>query len=358
MLESRLAKLRSHMTAKRLDSLLVTSIDNVFYLSGFTGSTATLLVTNEKCCILVDPRYSIQARKECPEAEVRDYSGKTGTAAAAELAEELAPRTLGYEAGHMTVTAYRELRRLVGRATGLRATDGIVETIRRVKDPDEIETVRTAAQIADAAFDSVLMEMRPGMTEKEVALLIDTTVRRMGADQVAFPTIAASGENAARPHASPTDSVVARGQMLKLDFGARYNGYCSDITRTIFVGKPTARQREIYGVVLEAQLAAIEAIRPGEAGADIDSVARELIARRGYGDHFAHGLGHMIGIAVHDGPAFSATSKVVLESGMIASVEPGIYIEGWGGIRIEDDIVVTDTGAEVLTRAPKELLSI
>lgn len=346
------------MTARKLDSLLVTSIDNVFYLSGFTGSTGTLLVTGEECYILVDPRYSIQARAECPDAEVKDYSGKTGTAAAAELAAELAPRTLGYEAGHITVTAYRELRRLVGRSTGLRATDGIVETIRRVKDADEIETIRTAARIADAAFDSVLTEIRPGITEREVALLIDTTLRRTGADSSAFPTIAASGHNAARPHASPTDEAVARGQMLKLDFGARYKGYCSDITRTIFVGKPTARQKEIYGIVLDAQLAAIEAIRPGAAGADIDSVARELIARHGYGDQFAHGLGHMIGIAVHDGPAFSATSKVVLEPGMAASVEPGIYIEGWGGVRIEDDIVVTEAGAEVLTRAPKELLSI
>lgn len=358
MLDARLTALRESMSARRLDALLVTNIDNIFYLSGFAGSTAVLLVTADKCCILVDPRYTIQARAECALAEVREYSGKTGTAAAAELVSELSPKSLGYEAAHVSVTTYRELRKLVGRSTGLRATDSLVETLRMVKDAEEIRTIQTASGMADATFDSVIREIRPGMTEREVAALVDITMRRMGADESAFPTIAAAGPNAAKPHATPSDNVVERGHMLKLDFGARYKRYSSDLTRTIFVGKPNAQYRKVYAAALDAQLAAIDAIRPGVLGADVDAVARDLIASKGYGDSFTHGLGHMIGIAVHDGPAFSSTSKVILKPGMVASVEPGIYIQDWGGVRIEDDILVTDSGAEVLTRAPKELICI
>lgn len=356
--EKRLANLRSQMQAKKLDSLLVSNIENVYYLSGFTGSSAALLITGDSCRILVDPRYTLQAREQCPSAEVVEFTSKTIMSAAGGLVAELAPRTLGFEAGHLTVGAYRELRKQAGRSTGLRATENLVESLRQVKDADEIKAIRTAAQIADAAFDAVLLEIRPGMTERETATLIEFTLRRMGADREAFPAIAATGPNAARPHASPTDTVLQRGQMLKLDFGGRYQGYCSDLTRTVSLGEPSDRLREIYEVVLEAQRAAIDAVRPGVSGADIDAVARDVITRRGYGPNFGHGLGHMIGIAVHDGAAFSATSKVVLQPGMTATVEPGIYIEGWGGVRIEDDILVTEHGVEVLTGATKDLLSI
>lgn len=338
--------------------MLVTNIDNIFYLSGFTGSTAALIVTPTNSYILVDPRYSIQARAECPVTEVVDYAGKSTIAASAEMINRLKPSSVGYEANDLTVASYRDLRKDVDRTISLRAASGWTEKLRAVKDASEIELIREAARIADTTFDAVLGEIRTGMTEKEVAVLIDFTLRKLGADKESFDTIAAAGPNSACPHAHPTDAVLQTGQFLKMDFGAYYKRYASDITRTICLGKPDKKQNEIYSIVLEAQLAAIDAIRPGRTGREIDAVARDYITSRGYGDNFGHGLGHALGIEVHDGPGFSRTSDIVLEPGMVITVEPGIYIEGWGGVRIEDDIVVTGDGVEVLTSATKELLSL
>lgn len=346
------------MAARKLDAMLITSITNVFYLSGFTGSTAAVAVTEDDSYILVDPRYSIQARAECPETIVRDYTGKSTIAAAADLINELAPGTAGYEAQHVTVAGFRELKKLTRSGISLRATGGMVEQLRRTKDASEIALIEDAVRIADAAFDVVVRELRHGMTERQVALLIDSTLRTLGADRESFPTIAASGLNSACPHASPTDAILKPHSFLTMDFGAAYKHYCSDITRTVCIGTPTAKQREVYQVVLDAQLAAIDAIRPGLPGKDVDAVARDYIASRGYGDCFGHGLGHALGIEVHDGPAFSKSSDAVLEPGMVVTVEPGIYIEGWGGVRTEDDVVVTEDGARILTGATKELLSI
>jgi len=341
-----------------IDALLVTSLPNVFYLSGFAilpGSTAALVVIGDDSYILVDPRFSIQARAECKEARVSDYFGISLTMAAVNLIDELKPGRVGFESEHLTVSSYRELRKTVHKGIKLRSTCGLVEKLRRVKDEHEIALIRKACQIADAAFEAVFFHIKPGMTEKEVALLIDTTLRRLGADKEAFETIAASGPNSACPHAIPTDTVLRRGQLLKLDFGARYRSYNSDITRTICLGRPTAKQREVYGIVLEAQRLAIDAIAPGKSGKEIDAVARDYIASKGYGDNFGHGLGHALGIEFHDGPAFSKTSDLILEPGNVLTVEPGIYIEGWGGIRIEDDVLVTDTGADVITTAVRKL---
>jgi len=346
------------MADRGLDAFLVSSIPNVFYLTGFTGSTAAGMVTPAECCILVDPRYTVQARAECASCRVVEYSGKSAVAAAAELVNELAPRRLGYEADTVTMSCFRELRAGTDRRTSLRSTKGLVETLRRVKDSGEIELIRRAAEIADSALEVVLPRIKTGMSEKELALLVDTTLRRLGADREAFESIAASGPNSACPHASPTDRLIERGDLVKLDFGARYRGYNSDITRTVCVGAPDARQKEIHNIVLEAQLTAIDAIAPGKTGKEIDAVARDFIASRGYGESFGHGLGHALGIAVHDGPGFSRTSEIVCEPGMVFTVEPGIYIEGWGGVRIEDDVLVTDSGAQVLTHACKDLLSL
>ncbi len=353
MLSKRLEKLRAMIAERRIDALLVTDIDNVFYLSGFTGSTAALVVTAQDSHILVDPRYSVQARAECPATQVHDYTGKSTIAAAAELINELQPSTVGYESDNLTVSAFRALRKSVRRSTVLRTTRGMVEKLRRVKDEHELGLIRKAAGIVDRTYEHVLTEIRPGITEKDLALIIDSTMRRLGADKEGFDTIAASGPNSACPHASPTDAVLQNGQFVKMDFGARYQRYNSDITRTVFLGKPTAEHRKVYQTVLDAQLRAIEAIAPGKAGKDIDAIARDYIASQGYGDKFGHGLGHGLGIAVHDGPGLSTTSDIVLEPGMVMTVEPGIYIEGWGGVRIEDDVIVTESGVEIITSAPK-----
>jgi len=354
----RLAKLRQAMTAKRLDSLLVTDIPNVFYLSGFTGSTAAMVVTHKDAMILVDSRYSIQARDECKQVTVKDFAIKTAMAAAAELVNELKPKSVGYEAGSVTVAAYKEIDKIIERGITRRATTGLVEKLRAVKDSHEIELVRKACGFTDLAFKAILGEIKPGMTEKEVALQLEYLLQKLSGGSLAFTTIVATGPHSAWPHAQPGQAVIEKGHNLKMDFGARYGKYCADITRTVFIGKPDAKQREIYQIVKDAQMKAIEAIAPGKLGKEIDAAGRDYITEKGYGENFGHGLGHMLGIVVHDGLGFSKTSETVLEPGMVLTVEPGIYIEGWGGVRIEDDVLVTDTGVEVITKAPKDLISL
>ncbi|MGB9619036.1 MAG: M24 family metallopeptidase, partial [Armatimonadota bacterium] len=268
MLKVRLDKVREAMRKARVDAVLVTHMPNVFYLSGFTGSTAALLVTAEDSYILVDPRYSVQARAECKLAEVRDYSGISLVKAAACLINELRPARVWFEPEYLTVSSYRELRRSIREPVRLRSVRDAIERLRRTKDQHEILLIRKACEIADAAFEAVLPQIKPGLTEKAVACLIDSTLRTLGADKEAFETIAASGPNSACPHASPTDAVLRDGDLLKLDFGARRQGYNSDITRTICLGKPSAKQAEVFEIVLEAQLRAIEAIAPGKSGCE------------------------------------------------------------------------------------------
>jgi Xaa-Pro aminopeptidase len=353
MHSARLGKARTEMQKRGLDALLVMHMPNVFYLTGFTGSSGALVVTLERCVLLVDPRYSIQARQDCAHAEVRDFSAVSIIKAVADFVNEIQPASIGFETDHTSVTTYRNLRRSIDSKCRLRSVTGLVETLRRVKDAHEIDAIREAAKIADAAFAKVISELKVGMSEKEVALLVDWHLRKLGADKEAFDTIAAAGPNSSCPHAKPGSTVLQPGQLLKLDFGARVRGYNCDITRTVVLGEPSRKQQEVYQIVLDAQLMAIDAIAPGKSGREIDSVAREYIASRGYGENFGHGLGHQIGIEVHDGPALSQTSDLILEPGNVVTVEPGIYIEGWGGIRIEDDVLVTESGAEVLTSSPK-----
>ncbi len=357
-MSERIARLREQMAGRSFDTLLITDLSNVFYLTGFTGSAGVAVVALANEYILVDPRYTAQAKAECPACRVVEYSAKPTSVAIGELLNDLRPDRVGYEADHVSVSLYRSIRAQVEPSISMRSTRGVVEQLRRIKGADEIAIIQEACKIVDDTFSSLVREIKVGMTEKETALLVDMTLRRLGADKEAFDTIAASGSRAASPHASPTDSVLECGALLKLDFGARYRNYNSDITRTVCLGEPDGKQREIYNIVLEAQLRAIDAVAPGKPGHDVDSVAREYIASKGYGANFGHGLGHGLGIDVHDGPALSQTSDVVLEPGMVVTVEPGIYIDGWGGIRIEDDVLVTESGHAILTHSTKELLTI
>ncbi|MCX6344269.1 MAG: aminopeptidase P family protein [Armatimonadetes bacterium] len=358
MHKERLSKLRNIMVEKGLGALLVTDLANVFYLSGFTGSTAALVVTADDAFIMVDSRYAIQAREECKDVTVKDFAIKTAAAAAAELINELRPKSIGYEARNLTMAAYKEVHKIINYAITRRSTDGIVEKLRMVKDSHEIGLIRKACEITDAAFASILKVIKPGMSEKEVALELEYTLQKMGSMGLAFGSIVATGAHSAWPHAQPGDAILETGHNLKMDFGARYGKYCADITRTVCLGKPSEKLKEVYGVVHEAQARAIEAIKPGKLGKEVDAVGRRFIASKGYGKNFGHGLGHCLGIVVHDGLGFSTTSKTVLEPGMALTVEPGIYIEGWGGVRIEDDVLVTETGVEVITKAPKNLISL
>jgi Xaa-Pro aminopeptidase len=342
------------MERRRLDALLLTNLENIRYASRFTGSTATAVITNERAIILVDSRYILQAAQECPKFEVKLYSGDV-LKAASELLNELAPARLGFEADYVTCSTHRKLRSMISKSTRLVAARRTVEDLRIVKDREEIEKIRRAAQIADECFSHICSLIKPGMSEREVALEIYLFMYKKGSGP-AFGSIVAAGPHAAFPHFQPTDTLIERGQMVKLDFGASLGGYNSDLTRTIFLGKPDEKFRKVYGVVLEAQRRAIAAIRPGKIGKEIDAVARDFIASKGYGEYFGHGLGHSLGIGVHDGPGLTPTSDTVLAAGMVMTVEPGIYIEGWGGVRIEDDALVTRFGAEVLTTATKEIV--
>lgn len=350
---ARLPRLRERMEQEALPALMVTNITNVQYLSGFTGSAGTLLITPARALIVVDSRYFLQAEREAPLFEmVKVIAPKKVHEVVAETVSALAPRELGFETS-VSYGAYAQWSEKLPNVP-LKPVKDMIERMRLVKDAEEIEHLRAAAAIADACFAHVLGFLRPGITERDVAVEIECFVRRQGARAESFETIVASGPQAASPHAHATDKVILAGELVKMDFGAIYQGYASDITRTVAVGHADDRQREVYGVVLEAQEAAIRAIRPGVSGIEVDKVARDVIAGCGFGDYFGHSLGHSLGRSVHDGAGFSQTSEITVERGMVMTVEPGIYIPDWGGVRIEDDILVTESGAEVLTRAPKE----
>ncbi len=358
MNKKRIGEVRKYLKENSLDALLVTNMSNVFYLSGFTGSTAALIVARTHTKILVDPRYTAQAAKECGDQVVNEYFGRSLVSAIADFLDSSNIETLGYESSHVTMSVFHELRRLSPKTVSLRATKNVVEDLRKIKDADEVDAIEKCAKIADDTLERVIPQIKTGMTEKQLALLIDVTLRELGADKEAFETIAASGPNSAYPHASPTDRKISEGDFVKMDFGARLDNYNSDITRTVVVGKPTAKHIEIYETVLGAQKKAIDSIRPGLLARDIDWVARNEITEKGYGPRFGHGLGHGLGIEVHDGPGPSKTSETTLAQGMVMTIEPGIYIEDYGGVRIEDDVVVTASGCKVLTHFTKDLISI
>lgn len=353
MRSRRISNLRALMAQNSVDAMLITSIPNIFYLSGFTGDTGAVVITHDKATILLDPRYTEQGRGECEQVEVVEFFGKPMLRAISELVCDLKPGVLGFEKQCVSYADYLGLRKLCAGKVKLKGVVGLVEQLRFVKDSGEILLIKHACGIADTVFEEIASQDLAGKTERDVELMILNSLRAHGAKKDSFDTIAAYGPHSAKPHCAPCDTMVEPGAMLKLDFGALYQNYCSDITRTVFIGEPTAKFRDIYGIVLQAQLAAIEAIKPGRTGREIDAVARKVITDAGFGSNFGHGTGHQIGIEVHDGPGLSLTSAIVLEPGVVASVEPGIYIEGWGGVRIEDDILVTDHGCEVLTHAWK-----
>ncbi len=349
----RLTRLRDRMEAEELGAFIVLDLLNVRWLSGFTGSSGACVVTPDEAVLFTDGRYRIQAAEECPEWELRVSNEPLSVQVGAFLACRGALRA-GFEADVMTceqfdqVTAAAPEALLVGRKE-------MVSSMRAVKDPWEIALLRKAAAVTDEAFREILPHIRPGVSERKLALELAYALGRCGAERESFPGIVASGERSALPHARPTERILKEGEPVLLDFGGAVGGYAADITRTVFIGTPPARLAEVYEVVLQAQEEALEAIRPGVPGRDVDSVARQVITAAGYGDCFGHGLGHMLGLDVHDGPALSPRSTVTLQEGMVLTVEPGVYLEGVGGIRIEDDVVVTADGCDILTRSPKDL---
>lgn len=351
----RLDRLRHEIEAKNLSWLFISNIFNVRYLSGFSGSTAGLLVSGSEAKLVTDFRYEEQAAKEAyPGVEVvidkRDVLG----AACGMLAT--AEGRIGFEGQAL---AYSSFEKLAGAVKAeLVATQGLVESLRKVKDSDELATMLKAARVTDTVFGEIVKEIRPGLTETELAARIDFLLRRRSTDIPAFKTIVASGERASLPHAHPSEKKLARGDLLTMDFGASVDGYCADLTRTVVVGKAGAKEREIYQIVLDANLRALAGIKAGVKGNEADTLAREHIEAKGYGERFGHGLGHGVGLEVHEEPRLSQKNTETLEAGMVATVEPGVYIPGWGGVRIEDLVVIEDQGCRLLSAAPKQLIEI
>lgn len=352
----RLERFRALMAAENIDGFLVTQPENRRYLSGFTGSAGVLIVTQERQVLATDSRYYEHARQQCPDWELfeagQDFPGKM-----LELLRTLGlgGRQVGFEAQHVSVaTLYAWERALMGRL-GLVHTEGFVEQLRMQKDDDEIARIKKAAAVADETWGHLFNWLQPGMTEAQVAWEIERYMRTHGAERLSFEPIVASGSNSAKPHTQPTDRVLQAGEPITMDFGCIVDGYCSDITRTICLGQPTdAQYLTIWNIVLQAQEAALKGAKAGMTGEAADKLARNIISEAGYGDYFGHGLGHSLGLAIHESPRYSYTYPHEIPANVVMTIEPGVYIPGWGGVRIEDLVVIREEGLEVLTTASKE----
>lgn len=352
--DGRVIKLQESLSEHEVDGLLVVDLDNVRYLTGFSGSNGQVVITAQSSLFLTDGRYRARAQETVRAAEVVVYADSPLSTMKDRLATE-GVRRVGIEASTMTVAQHG---RFASKLEGfeLVATTGVVEKLRRTKDDDEIELMRRAVGIADAAYDWVLDRLEVGSTEREVALDLEVRMRRDGADEVSFIPIVGSGPHSAHIHHSPSDRRLERGDLVLMDFGCRVKGYCSDLTRTVCLGPASAEQKEMYATVLSAQLAGFESITPGSETRDADAAARAIVEAAGHAEDFGHGLGHGLGLNVHEAPRLHWTSEDRFTAGDICTVEPGIYVIGSGGIRIEDDVLVTGSGAETLTGAPKKEL--
>ncbi|QDS89393.1 putative peptidase [Rosistilla ulvae] len=352
---TRIEKLRDLLAQQSVDCLLVTGETDVRYLSGFTGDSSYLLISGSRAAILSDRRYETQIEQECGDLEafVRGPE-RTMTQLVGQAVEDFSVKTVGLDANDISWGLAEGFRSVLANQT-LVPANGLVPQLRQIKEASEIETIREAVRIAERTFLAIRATLRHGQTELEIAHNVEHWIRHFGGEGCGFATIAAIGPNAALPHAQPGQRRIGDDPALLLDWGAKYKGYTSDLTRMTAIGAPSAEMAEIYPVVLEAQMAAISAIGPGVALKTVDAAARDVIADAGFGDYFSHGLGHGIGLQVHESPRISAITEGELQTGMIVTVEPGIYLPGKLGVRIEDDVLVTENGYEVLSSLPKGL---
>ena len=347
-----LARTRRYLADAGVDGVLLFKTENRRYATGFTGSAGLACVTAGEALLAVDFRYYDQAAAQAPACEVL-RAGTDIVAAVAEAVHARGLRRLGFEAEFVP---YAHVERWRAKFAPLELVPlGDVDRVRWVKDDAEIAAIQRAAALSDAGLAHMLTVLRPGMTEREAGVELEIFLRRAGADRLSFETVLASGPRAALPHGRATDRVLAAGDFVTMDYGPVVDGYTADCTRTVVLGRADDRQREIYAVVLEAQGTALAAVRAGVSSRAVDAAARDVIEAAGYGEAFGHGLGHGIGLEIHEGPSLSQRMDVPLEPGMVLTIEPGVYLPGWGGVRIEDDVVVTSDGGRVLTHAPKDL---
>lgn len=342
------------MKEKGIEAFVIFKFVNVTYITGFTGDDSTALVTQDNAIFITDGRYTEQAQKEVKDFKVIEH--KTGIKEVLkEYIKSLKIKKLAFE-DNISYGQYRELKEHL--EIELIPQANLVETLRMVKDDEEIEHIKKAQNITDRAFEHLLEFIKVGMTEKEVALELEYFMKRQGAEDLSFDTIVASGKRSSLPHGKASEKVIEKGDFVTLDFGCKVNGYCSDMTRTIVMGKVSDRQREIYNVVLEAQQKAINNIKPGITSKEADLLARSVIEQKGYGQYFSHSLGHGVGLEVHEAPSLSFKKEEILKEGVIVTVEPGIYIPDFGGVRIEDMILLREDGVINLTKSPKYLIEL
>ena len=353
--ERRREKLRRLIRKEKADAILVTDFTNVTYLTGFTGDDSYLLVTSDGAILLTDSRYTVQLGEECPglDLDVRT-SGTSMYDAISKVVGQAKIGTLVVEADSMTITLHNRIESKLAK-TELVAIGGLVERLRTIKDAGEVKLIRRAVDMAERAFGVIRASLVPEQTEKQVADAMENQIRQFGGRCCGFPSIIAVGPRAALPHAVPTGKRVGESNLLLMDFGANERLYISDLTRVLVTGKISSKLQRIYEVVLKANLAGIAAIKPGVLMCEVDAAARKVIEDAGFGKQFGHGLGHGIGLEVHEAPRFVANQREPLKAGMVVTVEPGIYFQGWGGVRIEDDVLVTKAGHEVLSTLPKDL---
>ena len=387
MLASRHVNLRTALRAANLEGLIVTHLPNIFYLTNFLGTAGIAVAMADRLYLILDFRYSAAARElwespwGCPDAEIVPVDRSYDETLVA-LIEKLRPVRLGIEGASLSIHRASQLARTTGAvidmgletekgktagvsSLSLVSTDGIVERLRLIKDAHEIEMLRRGAVLLSAVALDVMADVTPGLTELDLAAKIDWRIKSAGFERCSFETIVASGPNSARPHAHPGDRVMQPGDLVVLDFGGVYGGYCVDLTRTVAVGPPDAEMQRVYDAVLEAQQAAIAAVRPGTRAGDIDAAARETLGRHRLAEAFGHSTGHGLGVEIHETPRIGPRREAIggapappddaIEPGMVFTIEPGAYLPGWGGVRIEDDVLVTSDGVDVLTNVPTHL---
>ncbi len=336
-----------------LDALLVTRLPNVRYLTGYTGSNGQVVVGREASVFFTDGRYIAQSEHEVPDLDRVIYASDFPSYFR-KACGDLGVRRVGFEAAGVTYKLYRQLEALDG--VEISPVEDEVERLRWVKEPEELALIERAQEITDAAFTETLPKLAEGVSEREIALELEWSMLRGGAEDVAFDSIVAFGESAAEPHHHPGERMLARGELVKLDFGALYEGYHSDMTRTVSFGEPSTELRELYDLVRRSQQAGVDAVRSGIEGRDADRASRGVIEDAGYGERFSHGLGHGVGLEIHEGPTLRSNSDEVLPVGAVVTVEPGVYLPGRAGVRIEDMVEVTEGGCRVIPRSTKELV--
>lgn len=348
-LESRIKRLFDN--AEGYDAFFISSYPNIFYYSGFESEDGFLLITQERRILITDSRYTVQAKEQAPDFEIIDIASGLK-----KVFSGIKENIIGFEDSHMTVSGYERIKDALSDWQELKNAQIVINAPRLIKDDEEIKKIEEAERMGDEAFSYVLNIIKPGISENDVALELEFFMKKHGASALSFDTISASGIRGAMPHGRASDKIIESGELLTLDFGCVFHGYCSDMTRTVAVGKVADWQREIYDVVLKAQTEALSAIISGKKCSEIDTVARNIIKEAGYGENFGHALGHSVGIEIHEEPRLSPKCDTVIENGHVLTVEPGIYIENKGGVRIEDLIVVKNGGIVNLTHSEKKLI--